>query len=893
MSQRPAVALRKLLEALPDESFQFSGNPDQLISSVTWDYQAVGPGALYFCLEQEEFQEEHIQDNSLYHWKDALDAGAVCLVVKQGSLSQVPDRISLIEVQNVNRALSEISRAFFENPFEKMKVIGITGTNGKTTTSQLIDSILLCNKKKTGIIGTIGVFYPSGRQKTSHLSNPLATELFSIGDQMRKEQVDYLIMEVTSHAMAFERNYGIDFDVGVFTNLSQDHLDYHKTFDDYKSKKLMHFESLGRRGKKAFAVVNLDDTCGPEFIEATDRHLRSTGKVEVLTFGITNKEAVLVAYPKNMTGAMSEFDVFLKSNFLCKIQLPMPGIFNVYNAMAAFAAAFTLGVNIETIVQGLENARSIEGRFERLETPGNFQVFVDYAHTPDSLTQILQEVRKVTEKRVISVFGCGGDRDRTKRPLMGEAGSRLSDISIITSDNPRSEDPGEIIQEIVAGISKEKRPKLFVEIDREKAVFLALKLARAGDSVLIAGKGHESYQHIGSEKIPFSDRKVALSFFELKTWQFSRGWIEIRLDHLKHNLDLILTDKPKDLKVMGVVKDDALGHGMIQTVKALLLCGCDYLGVACMSEAMIIRQAGFEEIPILVFGERLDEEIPDCIQYNLSIQVQSVKKAELIASLSKGSGRCIKVHFKVDTGMGRYGVRWDKAHEVFEEIKAIEGIELEGIMTHFAQSDEKDKTYAKLQHERFEGVLEKLRDKNLLPPLAHCCNSGGYLDLPFAHHDMVRMGTLPIGVYPSKVCRRIGIEGEHLKPVMRVLGRIAFVKELQPGDKMGYGMHFEAKKPTKIAVIPVGYGDGYPRLRNKGHVLIMGEVAPILGGNGMDGTMVDISAIKGVKEGDEAVLLGSQLEREITANMLADWAGTVTYDILSRWSTRMDRCYIK
>ncbi len=891
MKEDRATTIDRLLGALPENSYGLRGDAGQPISSVEWDYKKVRKGSLYLCIEEEEFQEEHIGSNSFSYWTEAVRAGAVCLLAKRGRIERLPPDVALIEVENVNSAVALISREFYGNPLSEMKVVGITGTNGKTTTTQMLDSVLLHSGHTTGVIGTIGIFYPSGKEDATHLSNPMAPELFKIGRQMRSENVDCLIMEVTSHGMAFDRNEAIDFDIAVFTNLTQDHLDYHLTFHNYKNEKLKHFKRLGSQSKKAFGIVNFDDATGSEFVNAVGKKSLAAGKVNILTYGIRNKDADLVAYPKQMTGSFSEFDLFFRGNHLCTASLPLPGLFNIYNSLAAFGSAFAMGVDIERIAEGLAKARQVSGRFERVECPEDFDVYVDYAHTPDALDKILKEIESVSRKRIIVVFGCGGDRDRSKRPEMGRIAAEIADVSIVTSDNPRTEEPDRIVRDIVSGIPQEKRSNTIIETDRKRAIHTALETATRGDAVLIAGKGHETYQIIGNKAHAFSDRKVVREFFISRQTTFSRAWIEIDRKILKENFRLIFRDKPDSLKVLAVTKDDALGHGIVEFAMEAREAGCDCLGVACVSEGILLRQAGFDKIPILIFGERADEEIPVCVQNDFSLQVQSKTTAELISKYSRRVGKVTGIHFKVDTGMGRFGVRWDRATEVYRSLLDLEAIRLDGIMTHFAQSDEADKEFAVRQQKRFEQVVEQLREGGILPPLVHCCNSGGYLDLPSAHGNMVRIGTLPTGVYPSKVCRRIRIDGRELRPVMSVFTKVAFLKRLFPGDSVGYGMHYAADRERVIAVLPFGYGDGYPRLRNRGHVLIRGNKAPIVGGNSMDATMVDVTEIPDVRRGDKVVVLGRQKEREITAMMLADWAGTVTYQILSNWSPRLNRFF--
>ncbi len=774
-----------------------------------------------------------------------------------------------------------------------MRLVGVTGTNGKTTTSQLLDSIFQVQGKKTGAIGTIGIFYPSGKEEASHLSNPMATELFAIGQKMKAEGVENIIMEVTSHGLAFERNHALDFDVAIFTNLSQDHLDFHGSLEAYKQSKLKHFAALGQGQKNAYALINLDDDIAKEVLGAISPSLLQKGKVRVLTYGVRNPQADLAAYPKDAKGDSTLFEVRLRGEPLLDIQLPMPGLFNVYNALAAFGAAFSLGVGLDQIQKGLASSRAVEGRFEKLNLASPFPVYIDYAHTPDSLAKILHEVKNLTPGRLIVVFGCGGERDRGKRPLMGKAACAKAEVLILTSDNPRSEDPTQINQDILRGIELPKGSQLYQQIDRRQAIHLALGMAGPKDAVVIAGKGHETYQQIGQKKIPFSDRGVALEFFQgviQPTPQ--RAVLELNLQRLGANWKKIMQDKPQGLKIMHVVKDDALGIGMLPAAKAAIQAGCDYLGVAFLEEALELRQGGIRDFPIFVFGERTLEELTPAITEGLSIQIQSLERACQASEIALSLGKILPVHLKVDTGMGRYGVPWEQAKELFLQIQALPGLRLEGLMTHLAQSDERDKTFAKLQLRRFAQVVDALTSLGKRPPLVHACNSGGYLDLPQGHFDLVRLGILPSGVYPSKVCRRLESAQGPLQPVMSLKTKIAYVQELRPGDSCGYGMHFKAERVTRIAVLPLGYGDGYPRLRNAAQALVHGALCPQRGGNSMDAMLIEVTDLPEAKIGDEVILLGEQKDQTITVMQVADWAKTVTYDVMSCWTKRLPRSYI-
>ena len=366
------------------------------------------------------------------------------------------------------------------------------------------------------------------------------------------------------------------------------------------------------------------------------------------------------------------------------------------------------------------------------------------------------------------------------------------------------------------------------------------------------------------------------------------AWVEINRTQLRRNLDLIRADMPPGLKWGSVVKDQAYGHGAVEIARETVHAGASLLATATLDEALELRQAQLGA-PILVFGERPANELTVCIENDFSIFVHDITQAKQINELARQQGKRVSVHLEIDTGLSRYGVRWTKALPVVAAVVQLDNLQLAGLMTHFAMSDELDKTFANEQLRRFEEVLrgQKVFDQKAI--LRHTCNSGGYLDLPQAHGDMVRIGILPLGVYPSKVCRRLA----GLLPVMSVKTRIAAIKEIEPGDTVGYGMRYRAESNRTIAVLPVGYGDGFPRLRNTGYVLIRGQRAPIIGGNAMDAMMVDITGIREPQLWDEVVVMGEQGNDEISVHDLAAWGNTVSYDIMTRWSVRMPRLYLE
>jgi alanine racemase len=367
------------------------------------------------------------------------------------------------------------------------------------------------------------------------------------------------------------------------------------------------------------------------------------------------------------------------------------------------------------------------------------------------------------------------------------------------------------------------------------------------------------------------------------------AWVEIDLAQLRRNLQIIRADMPANLKWCAVVKDQAYGHGAVEIAKETARAGASCVAAATLDEALELRNAQINT-PILIFGERPQTELECCIENDFTIFVNDAAQAKQVDEMAQKKAKCLRIHVEVDTGLSRYGVRWTKAMPVIETISAFANLQLAGIMTHFAMSDELDKTFAHEQLRRFEETLQQLEERRFLPgppPIFHACNTGGYLDISKAHFDMVRMGILPLGVFPSKVCRRIS----DLLPIMSVKTRLAAIKQIEPSDTVGYGMRYRAESPRTIAVLPIGYGDGFPRLRNTGYVLVHGQRAPIIGGNAMDAMMVDVTDIPAARLWDEVVIMGKQGDDEISVHDLAAWGGTVSYDIMARWSVRMPRVY--
>jgi UDP-N-acetylmuramoyl-L-alanyl-D-glutamate--2,6-diaminopimelate ligase len=484
------VLLSNLLNNL--EVLEISGNPELEICGLDYDSRQIDQGFLFVAIPGFKTDGHNYIDA-------ALGRGAVALVVERGV--SAPQGVVVVKVPDTRLALAQLAASYYGNPSTKMRLIGITGTNGKTTTSYLIEEILQRQGYRTGLLGTISNRI-GGKEFSVQHTTPESLELQKLLAQMVDVNSDYAVMEVSSHALALNRVEGCEFDVAVFTNLTQDHLDFHHCIEDYRNAKLSLFVNLGVKVSKSglkYAVVNVDDAEGNRFAASTP--------VEVITYGI-KQEAMVTAKEIRITPQGASFKGVLPSQEV-NIKLNLTGRFSIYNALAALAVGWREGIELDQIRDALEAVPGVPGRFELVDCGQDFAVIVDYAHTPDGLENVLSTAREVASGRVITVFGCGGDRDRTKRPLMGEVVARLSDYAVVTSDNPRTEDPLLIIEDILPGICKTGSKGYEVIPDRREAIQKAMQQAKAGDMVVIAGKGHETYQLVGSAVLDFDDRKVS------------------------------------------------------------------------------------------------------------------------------------------------------------------------------------------------------------------------------------------------------------------------------------------------------------------------------------------------------------------------------------------------
>ncbi|MDN3014851.1 UDP-N-acetylmuramoyl-L-alanyl-D-glutamate--2,6-diaminopimelate ligase [Paenibacillus sp. BSR1-1] len=482
------MKLHKLLENLHLLTPYEGEDPD--IISIENDNRKVQNGSLFICIKGYTVDGHDFADS-------AVEKGAVAILAER----PLPLKVPVIIVQDTTRAMAVLADAFYGQPTKKLHLIGITGTNGKTTTSHLIEKILSDQKKKTGLIGTMYTKIADKIMETKN-TTPESLTLQKTFQHMVDEGVEAAVMEVSSHALDLGRVHGCDYNVAVFTNLTQDHLDYHKTMEEYQRAKSLLFAQLGNtyeNSKPKFAVLNADDPASDMFRRSTAAH--------VITYGIDEK-ADFQATNIQMTSAGTNFELVIgKSKYSINMQLI--GKFSVYNVLASIAATYVSRIPLADIIKSIENVEGVSGRFELVNAGQDFTVIVDYAHTPDSLENVLKTIKHFAKKKIFVIVGCGGDRDRTKRPLMAEIACKLATDPIFTSDNPRSEDPLAILKDMEAGV---KHPQYVYTIipDRKEAIKSAIQQADAGDVVLIAGKGHETYQIIGTQVYDFDDRLVAL-----------------------------------------------------------------------------------------------------------------------------------------------------------------------------------------------------------------------------------------------------------------------------------------------------------------------------------------------------------------------------------------------
>ncbi len=479
------MKLGELLERVP--LLETGADRQTEVSSLAYDSRRVKPGGVFFAIEGEKTDGHRFI-------AEALERGAVAVASEREAPAGLTGR--WIRVPRIRRALAEAAKKIYDDPGRKLQLTGITGTNGKTTTAYLLASILQAAGIRTGMFGTIE-HRLAGRVVPALNTTPESLDLMEYLDELVAKGSKAAVMEVSSHALVQERVWGLHFSAAVFTNLTRDHLDYHGDFERYFEAKRRLFEGEGA-GAPDLAVINADDPWGPRLLDVAGSRQ--------LSYGIESKAGVRVRHYSE--GASGLAATIATPQGEIKIRSRLLGRVNLLNILAATATALGLGISAESIQEGVGQLPAVPGRFQKIDEGQPFLVVVDYAHTDDALANVLQAVRRLTKKRLMVVFGCGGERDRTKRPVMGETAGRLSDLAVLTSDNPRGEDPILIMNDVLVGLQKTGKPYL-AEVDREAAIRKALEQAREGDAVVLAGKGHETCQILKEQTIPFDDREVA------------------------------------------------------------------------------------------------------------------------------------------------------------------------------------------------------------------------------------------------------------------------------------------------------------------------------------------------------------------------------------------------
>ncbi|MCC5875240.1 MAG: UDP-N-acetylmuramoyl-L-alanyl-D-glutamate--2,6-diaminopimelate ligase [Candidatus Sumerlaeia bacterium] len=492
MIERRPIMLTRLLEEAGLGHADIIGNPQVMVTSLSVHAQRTARNGLFVALVGTRVDTHMLLG-------EAVDAGAAVLMVERECMPY--PGVTIVRVKNTRQALGYLAQAFHGRPTRAMNVCGITGTNGKTSTAQQLGSILRTAGARVGIIGTLGATF-AGRHLDFHTTTPGPLDLASLLAEMEKERVGSVVMEVSSHAIDQGRINGIPFRCGALTNISHDHLDYHGSFENYLLCKRSFFTDYVASTPGSVSVLNLDDALGMELCDSYQG--------EHLAYSLESSDADIHAENIQFERHLTRFDLLINGS-RHGVCTSIAGQYNVANMLAAAGCAYSMGVDPATIAEGLEVAPQVPGRLEFINEGQAFPVIVDYAHTPDALERVLRVARRYTQDRLIVVFGCGGDRDRRKRPVMGRTAGNLADFVIVTNDNPRTEDPDLIASHTLEGIlgSSLKSNRYMVELNRADAIMRAIELALPGDTVLIAGKGHEDYQEVGTMRVHFDDREFA------------------------------------------------------------------------------------------------------------------------------------------------------------------------------------------------------------------------------------------------------------------------------------------------------------------------------------------------------------------------------------------------
>lgn len=472
------------------EILDIKGSIDIDVKGIEYDSRKLDKDFLFICIGGFNVDGHNFIQN-------AIDKGVKVFLVEHNIEIE---GYTFIKVKDTRKSMAKIASNFYNHPSKRLDIFGVTGTNGKTSITTLLSEILKLNDSKVGLVGTIKIF-DGEKEVQSNSTTPESVDLQRIFNNMLNNDCRYCAMEVSSHSLALNRVDDTEFKIGIFTNLTSDHLDFHKDLEDYRNAK----EKLFYKTVLA-NIINIDDEGGTKIYENIKKI-----KIPVYTYGIDN-ECDFKAENINISANGVSYNLKTPT-YESEIFVPVPGKFTVYNTLAVIAACYMLNIDRELIIEGLKNTKGVAGRFETINNNKDISVIIDYAHTPDALENILNTAREFAKSKIITVFGCGGDRDKTKRPIMGKIAQDLSDICIVTSDNPRTEKPDLIIKDILSGLDINKENYKII-IDRKDAIEKAIKLASSKDIVIIAGKGHENYQIIGKTKYHFDDKEIAKKFLE-------------------------------------------------------------------------------------------------------------------------------------------------------------------------------------------------------------------------------------------------------------------------------------------------------------------------------------------------------------------------------------------
>ncbi len=487
------MLLSKLLENIKiKESSKFC---DADIKGLSYDSRKISDEYIFFALSG-------VHTDGAKFVDDAISKGAVCVI---SSVKIENCKVINVVVDDITKTMADIAAKFYDYPDRKLFIIGVTGTNGKTSITYMLESILKKLNINIGVIGTITYRYANTIIPAPN-TTPQSLDLFKMMSDMVNSKIKYLIMEVSSHSLVLGRTLNIEFDVAVFTNLTQDHLDFHKNMENYFNAKKMLFEGLKNNFKnnKKFAIINTDDFYGKKLFD--DENI----KAEKISYSTKNKNGNMFAVAENIFLSSKESSFVINSSFgNGKVSVNQIGLHNIYNLLAVFCICMTTGIEFDKTVENFKYITGAPGRLEKVPSGKDFTVIVDYAHTDDALKNVILAIKNLNPARIITVFGCGGNRDKTKRPLMAQTACSLSDFVFITSDNPREENPVDIIKDVERGATEINKNNYKIVVDRKQAIYEAVKFAKSGDAVLIAGKGHEDYQIIGTTKIHFDDKETA------------------------------------------------------------------------------------------------------------------------------------------------------------------------------------------------------------------------------------------------------------------------------------------------------------------------------------------------------------------------------------------------